>query len=131
VRHKEDVSTANFHGLQGILPRPARGRSRTTRRGGFDAWHYQGFVCNLLARVETLGESYSFPFQFPKRLKRFNLGERDLFRVGMNESRLLEICEAVAKKTIQPQHQLGEKLSIAIVADIEELNEAIDFIIVT
>jgi hypothetical protein len=92
------------------------------------AWHYQGFVCNLLARVKTLGESYSFPFQFPKRLKRFNLGERDLFRVGMNGSRLVEICEVVAKKTIQPQHSLGEKLSIAIVADIEELNEAIDFI---
>jgi hypothetical protein len=92
------------------------------------AWHYQGFVCKLLTRVQTLGETYSFPFQFPKRLKRFNLGERDLFRVGMNESRLLEICEAVAKKTIQPQNALGEKLSIAIVADIEELNEAIDFI---
>jgi hypothetical protein len=92
------------------------------------AWHYQGFVCSLLARVRTLGESFSLRSQFPKRLKRFNLDERDLFRDGMDRSRLLEVCEAVAKKTIQPQQAFGEKLSTTIVADIEQLNEAIDFI---
>lgn len=93
------------------------------------AWHYHGFVCNLLTRVQTFGESYSLSFQFPKRLTRFGLNERDLFREGRRgRGRLLEICDGVGQKTTQPRDSLGKKLSMTIVADVEELNEAIEFI---
>lgn len=92
------------------------------------AWHYQGFVCNLLTRVRTLGESFSLSFQFPKRLSRFGLNDRDLFREGMSGTRLLEVCDGVGQKTRQPRESLGKKLSTTIVADVEELNEAIEFI---
>jgi hypothetical protein len=93
------------------------------------AWHYQGFVCKLLGRVKTFGETYSLEFQVPKRLERFSLDKQDLFRTPFSgESRLNEICDSISRKNSQPKNALGDKLSVTILEDIDELNGAIEFV---
>lgn len=93
------------------------------------AWHYQSFVCTLLSRVQTFGESYPLEFRVPRRLERFNLGKQDLFHSPFSgESRLREVCEAIGRKNSQPKSALGHKLSVTVMEDINQLNEAIDFV---